>query len=167
MPGASSAASTPACASEDLPTPELPSRTGSLSGVAASAPDHLDGFARSAEEEVAVGLGHGGEAAIGRGVPPQLSRRRAAAGRRVHQLGEALLGCRVRGDDPVQLPQERQPRRGLTFEQHEHDREVLLLHAAVERLVIFHRLPRAESLLADQQDEGGGLGDFLGKFREP
>ena len=32
-----SAASTPACASEDLPTPELPSRIGSLSGAAASA----------------------------------------------------------------------------------------------------------------------------------
>jgi hypothetical protein len=32
------AASTPACASEDLPTPELPIRMGSLSGAAASTP---------------------------------------------------------------------------------------------------------------------------------
>ena len=32
------AASTPACAIDDLPTPELPRRIGSWSGVAASAP---------------------------------------------------------------------------------------------------------------------------------
>ena len=69
--------------------------------------------------------------------------------------------------DPVQLPQERQPRRWLTFEQHEHDREVGLLHPPVERLVVLHRLPRADALLADQQDEGCCLGDFLGKLRQP
>jgi len=35
------AAIAPACASDDLPTPEFPSRTGSLSGASAKHPDHL------------------------------------------------------------------------------------------------------------------------------
>jgi len=82
-----------------------------------------------------------------------------------HQ-GETLLGCGVWGDHPVQLPREWQPRRWLTFEQQEHDREVELLHPPVERIVVLHRLLRAEALLA-KQDEGCCLGDFLGKLRQP
>src|SRR5215471_18631452 len=79
--------------------------------------------------------------------------------------GETLLGCGVWGDHPVQLPQEWQPRRWLTFEQQEHDREVELLHPPVERIVVLHRLPRAEALLANQQGQGCCLGNFLGKLR--
>ena len=67
----------------------------------------------------------------------------------------------------MKLPQEWQPRRWLTFEQQEHDRKVGLLHPPVERFVVLHRLPRADALLAHQQDEGCCLGDFLGKLRQP
>jgi hypothetical protein len=67
----------------------------------------------------------------------------------------------------MQLPQERQPRRRLAVEQHNDHREVMLLHAAVERLVVFHYLPRADALLANQQDEDRRLGDRTRKLREP
>jgi hypothetical protein len=67
----------------------------------------------------------------------------------------------------MQLPQERQPRRGLTIEQHEEDWEVIFLHAAVEGLVVLDYLPRPDALFANEQDEGGGLGDCAGKLGEP
>jgi hypothetical protein len=67
----------------------------------------------------------------------------------------------------VQLPQKRQPRRRLTVEQHEDDREIVLFQAAVECLVVLHRLPRADALFAHQQDEGRRLGDLAGKLGEP
>jgi hypothetical protein len=67
----------------------------------------------------------------------------------------------------VQLPQERQSRRGLTIEEQEHHREVLLFHAAIERFVIFHRLPWADALFADQQDEGCRFSDLPSEFRNP
>ena len=124
----------------------IPKQDRQLVGCLCKRPDHLGGFTNSAEEEVRIGLGHRVEAAIGRGVAPQfLRRRRPAAGRRVHHLDQALLGGRVAGDDPVQLPQKGQPRRGLTVEQYQHDREIVLLYAAVERLVVLHRLPRPDA----------------------
>ena len=150
-----------------LADPGVAEKNRQLVGRRRKRADHLGGFAASAEEEVRIGFGHGGKAAIGRGVPPQLARRRAAAGRRVHDQGETLLGCGVCGDDPVQLPQERQSRRRLTVKQQEHNREVVLLHAAVERFVVLHRLPRADALLANQQDEDCCLGDFPGELRQP
>ena len=100
-------------------------------------------------------------------MPPQFPWRYAAARRCLHDQGETLLGCGVWGYHPVQLPQEWKSRRWLTFEQQEHDREVELLHPPVERFVVLHRLPRADALLANQQDEGCCLGDFLGKLRQP
>ena len=67
----------------------------------------------------------------------------------------------------MQLAQERQPRRGLAVEQHQHDREFRRLHALVEGLVIFEHLPGAEALLADQQHEGVRFVDLLGERRLP
>ena len=67
----------------------------------------------------------------------------------------------------MQLSQERQPRRGLTIEQHKHEREVGLLHAAIERFVIFHRLPGADAVFTDQQDKGSRVGDRPGKLGQP
>ena len=136
-------------------------------GARLERPDHLDGLARPPEEEIAVGFRHGGEAAIRRGVPPQLARPAPATGDRNHQFRKGLLGSRVRCDDPMQLPQERQAGRGLAVEQHEHHREGCFLHAPVDRLAVFGDLPGAEPPLADQQNEGRRLGDFLGEFRKP
>src|SRR5262249_5002819 len=79
---------------------------------------------------------------------------------RIHQPRQRLLGGRIGGNDPMQLPQERQSGGRLAVEQYEHDREGSLLHAPVERLVIFGDLPGAEPLLADQQRERRGFGDF-------
>jgi hypothetical protein len=69
---------------------------------------HLDGLALPAEEEIGVRLGHGGEAAIGRGIAPKLSRSVAAAGSSFGELRYRLLGRRIGADDPMQLAQERQ-----------------------------------------------------------
>ena len=113
-------------------------------------PDHLDGLAPAAEEKIRVRLGHGGEAAIGRSVPPQFARQLAAAGGCVYDLCDALLRRRVGGDDPMQLPQERQSGRRLAVQQHEDDRKIGLLHPAVESFVVFDDLPRSESLFPDQ-----------------
>jgi hypothetical protein len=41
------------------------------------------------------------------------------------------------------------------------------VHAAIECFVVLHRLPRADTLFADQQDEGCRFGDPVGKLREP
>jgi hypothetical protein len=94
--------------------------------------DHFDGLAPSAKEKVRVGFGHGGKTAIGRGVPPKFAGKRATAGGSVHHL-DALLRRRVRTDDPMQLPQERQSWRRLAVEQHEDNWKIVLFHAAVER----------------------------------
>ena len=67
----------------------------------------------------------------------------------------------------MQLPQERQAGCRLAVEQHEHHREVLLLHAPVDRLVIFGDLPGADAILADQQDKGRCFSDFLDEFGQP
>jgi len=57
----------------------------------------------------------------------------------------------------MQLPQEWQPRRLLSLEQHEDHRKTMFLYAAVERLVVVHDL-RANALSANGQDEGRRLG---------
>jgi hypothetical protein len=110
--------------------------------------DHLDRFFLPAEKEVGVGLGHRRETAIGRSVSPQIVRGRASARGSIQHPGKAFLGRRVRRYDPVQLPQERQSRRGLAFEQYENDRKIALLDAAIERLVVLEDLPWAEPVPA-------------------
>jgi hypothetical protein len=57
-------------------------------------------------------------------------------------------------------PKERQAGRGLPFKQDHDQREAGgRPDPSVERLVVFQHLPVADAL-ADQQDEGGRLGDF-------
>jgi hypothetical protein len=68
----------------------------------------------------------------------------------------------------VQLPQKRQARRTLSFEQHHDERECSArLDPSVERLVIFGNLPLADAGRADEQNEGGCFGDFLSQLRGP
>ena len=55
----------------------------------------------------------------------------------------------------------------MAVEQHQHHREFRRSHVLVVGLVKFERLPGAEALLADQQHEGVGLVDPLGKRRLP
>ena len=71
-----------------------------------------------------IGFGHGCQAAIGRGVTPQFARPGAGSGRCVHDLGNTLFRSGIRRNDPMQLPQERQPGRRLAVEQDENDREI-------------------------------------------
>ena len=131
-------------------------------------PDHFDGFAPSAEEEVAIGFGHGGKAAIGRGVSPQ-ARPGAAPppaaasitwARLFSDAGSAVMiqcNCRRNGSPGAGWPSSSTRTTGKS----------VLLHAPVERFVIFGHLPRAEPLLADQQHEDRGLGDFVGELGQP
>jgi len=130
-------------------------------------PDYLDGLAPAAEEKVRIRLGHGGEAAVGRSVLPQYARQRTAAGGCINNLCNAFFRRRVRGDDPMQLPQEWQAGCWGTVEQHEDDREIVLLHAAVESLVIFDDLPASESIFPDQQHEGCRLGYSFSQLGQP
>ena len=65
----------------------------------------------------------------------------------------------------VELTQKWQTRRGLPLEQHHNDWEIRRFRALVERLIIFEDLPRAQTLLSDQQHKGCGLSDLLGKHR--
>src|SRR5262245_27432193 len=67
----------------------------------------------------------------------------------------------------MKLAQKRQSRGGLTFQEDHDDREVRRLHAPIKRFVIFYNLPWPEPLLPDQQHEGRGLGNFLGKLWQP
>ena len=68
----------------------------------------------------------------------------------------------------MQLPQERQAGRGLPFEQDDDEREIgRRLHPFVERLVIFEHLPSVRRPFADEQNESGRLGDFLGELGRP
>ena len=79
-----------------------------------------------------------------------------------------LSESRIGRDDPVQLAQERQARRGLPFEQQHDERKCSpRVHPFVERLVVFGHLPFADARWADQQNEGGRFGDFLRKLRRP
>jgi len=63
----------------------------------------------------------------------------------------------------VQAAQKGQTRRGLPFKQHQNDGEISELYPLFERLVVFKFLPVANTLLADQQDEGVRLRDLLGE----
>ena len=67
----------------------------------------------------------------------------------------------------MELAQEGQARRLAPVEQNQDNGEVGLLHPLVERLVIFDHLPRAETVLADIENEGAGIGDGLGQLRQP
>jgi hypothetical protein len=149
--------------------PRIAQQDGKLVRRRGQRADHLGGLTAAAEEEVRVGFRHGGKAAVGRGVPPQLARRRTASGGCVHKLCDARRRRRLGGDDPMQLAQEGQSGRGHTgsLEQQQDQGEARLLHAAAIGLVILDRLPRAEPLLADQEHEGRGLGNVFGERRHP
>jgi hypothetical protein len=98
-------------------------------------------------------------------VPPQFAGRRAVLRARREQLRDALLGGGIGADDPVQLPQERQPRRRLAVAQDEDQRKRRLFHAAIVSFVILDRLPRTEAAFPDEQDEARCRGDLGGEGR--
>jgi hypothetical protein len=90
------------------------------------------------------------------------------AGSGVENSRDVFIRGRIGRDDPVQLAQERQAGRGLPLEQHDDERERRLrLRPAVERLVVFRRLPFADSGVADEQNEGCRLRDRVGKLSGP
>ena len=102
-----SAESTPARATDDLPTPDAPMRIGRWSGFPASVLRTPEVSIGAAEEVVGVGLGHRFEAAIGMNELPQW---RSGCGRLALERSEHLVQRLVVGDDrcfdPVQAAQE-------------------------------------------------------------
>jgi class 3 adenylate cyclase len=83
---------------------------------------------------------------IGDGVLAYFGYPKAHAGGRIDQSSDVVLGAWVRGDNPVQSPQERQARRRLSLEEHQHDREVRRFHPSIQRLVVFQDLPIANTI---------------------
>jgi hypothetical protein len=77
--------------------PRIAQQDGELVRHRGERADHLGGLAAATEEKVRIGFHHGGKAAVGRGVRPQLARRRTTSGGRV-QCAEASIaqagGCR-------------------------------------------------------------------------
>src|SRR5271166_5154932 len=68
----------------------------------------------------------------------------------------------------MQLAQERQPGRGLPFDEDDDEREgPPRLHPAVERLVIFGDLPLADAIGPNEQNEGVRLGELLSELVGP
>jgi hypothetical protein len=122
-------------------------------------------FRAPTKKEVAISLGHGGKAPIGRRVSPQIAGESAAAGCRVDNHRKAFFRGRIGRDNPVQLAQKRQPRGRLAIEKHKHNWKIGFLNAAVERLVIFGDLPGSKPLFSNQQNEGRGRGYFVDYFR--
>jgi len=132
--------------------------------------DDFAGLAFTAEEEVGVLFLQRDEAAIGIDGPPGFRRLCDLAGlKRHHDLRQRIGRGRLRALDPVQLCEARQvggrPLGAIGDDDRQQD-EGVILHFAVERLVILELLPIAGPV-GDEDQERLGLGDGVEQARLP